>query len=319
VAGDAGSSEERVTAVVVTWRGRRWLGACLDALAAAFDGPTIVIDNASDDGTADLLAARPGVCVVRMDQNQGFAGGVSEALRRVRTPFVLLVNDDAEVQSGFVDALLAPFDRADGTALGACTAKLLLPDGHVNNAGGALLRDGYGYDRGLSDPDDGRWDTEEDVELFSGGGALLRMDAVRDVGGFPAPFFLYYEDADTSVRMRAAGWRIRYVPAARAVHLHAASSDPTSARFHFYNERNRLLMLVRCFPTEDWRRELWRFARSIGGFARRRVRGQRPAQPSEQVLLRLRVLLSVLRLLPWALRARRWRSSARGPQSVAAS
>lgn len=312
---------ERVTAIVVTWRGRRWLDACLDSIEADFGGETIVIDNASDDGTAALLAARAGdrLRVVRMDRNRGFAGGVAAALELVATPYALLVNDDAEVQPGFVDALLAPFAGPDGPTLGACTAKLVHRDGRVNNAGGALLPDGYGYDRGLGDPDDGRWDTEEDVELFSGGAVLLRMEAVRDVGGFPAPFFLYYEDADTSVRMRAAGWRIRYVPSARAVHLHAASSDPTSARFHFFNERNRLLMLIRCYPDADWRRELWRFVRSLGGFARRRLRGIPAAQVSERVVLRAHVALSVLWHLPWALRSRRWRTTAMGPQPAATS
>ncbi len=310
---------DRVTVIVVTWRGRRWLGACLDSIRAEIDGPTIVIDNASDDGSAELLAARPGLEVIRLDRNRGFAGGVAVALEQVRTSFALLVNDDARIEPGFVQALLGPFEAADGESVGACTAKLVLEDGRVNNAGGALLPDGYGYDRGLGDPDDGRWDTEEDVELFSGGAVLLRMEAVRDVGGFPAPFFLYYEDADTSVRMRAAGWRIRYVPSARAVHLHAASTDPTSARFHFFNERNRLLMLIRCYPGAEWRREVWRFVRSIGGFARRRLRGTRPAQASERVLLRVHVALSVFWRLPWALRARRWRATARGPQPAAAS
>lgn len=301
----AGDPGDKVTVIVVTWRGRRWLGPCLDSIRADFDGPVIVIDNASDDGSAEVLAARPELQVIRLDRNRGFAGGVAVALEHVQTPFALLVNDDARIEPGFVAALLAPFEAADGASVGACTAKLVLEDGRINNAGGALLPDGYGYDRGLGDPDDGRWDATEDVEVFSGGGAMLRMEAVRAVGGFPARFFLYYEDTDTSVRMRNAGWRIRYVPAARAVHLHAASSDPASSRFHFYNERNRLLMLIRCYPGPVWRHELWRFARSILGFARRRLSGARPAQASERPALRLHVLGSVIRLLPWALASRR--------------
>lgn len=301
----AGDALDEVTAIVVTWRGRQWLGACLDSIRADFGGPVIVIDNASDDGSAEVLAARPDLHVIRLERNLGFAGGVAVALEHVRTPFALLVNDDARIDPGFVEALLAPFDAPGGASIGACTAKLVLEDGRINNAGGALLPDGYGYDRGLGDPDDGRWDVAEDVEVFSGGGAMLRVGAVRAVGGFPARFFLYYEDTDTSVRLRNAGWRIRYVPTARAVHLHAASSDPASARFHFYNERNRLLMLVRCYPGPVWRHELWRFARSILGFARRRLSGTRPAQASERPLLRLRVLASVVRLLPWSLRSRR--------------
>lgn len=314
----APTARELVTVVVVTWRGRRWIDACLDAIAADHGGRTLVIDNASDDGTAALLAARDGIDVVRLPRNRGFAGGVAVALAEVRTPYAALVNDDACIEPGFLAALLEPFVEPGGSAIAATTAKLVLEDGSVNNAGSALLPDGYAYDRGLGDPDDGRWDTPEDVEAFSGGAALLRLDAVRAVGGFPAEFFLYYEDTDTSLRLRRAGWRIRYVPSARAVHQHAASSDAASARFHFYNERNRLLMLVRCCPAPLARHEVWRFARSVGGFARRRLRGVPPAQASERPLLRLRVLLSLARHLPSALRARR-RVAALDGQAAAAS
>jgi len=268
-----GPAADQVTVVVVTWRGRGWVGACLDAIRADHDGPVLVVDNASDDGSAAVLAGRSDIEVMRLRRNRGFAGGVDTALRQVRTPFVALVNDDARIARGFVEALMAPFVGPDGYDLAATTAKLVLENGRINNAGSALLPDGYGYDRGLGDPDDGTWDRPEDVEAFSGGAAMLRMDAVRGVGGFPAPYFLYYEDTDTSLRLRKAGWRIRYVPDARAVHLHSASSDSQSARFHFYNERNRLLTLVRCGSSRQARHELWRFARSIAGFALRRLRG----------------------------------------------
>lgn len=293
------------TAVVVTWRGREWIDACLDALREAHDGPVLVVDNASDDGTADRLRARADIEVLRLPQNAGFAGGVAAALERVHTPFVALVNDDARVDASFLRELLAPFEERGGDAIGATTAKIVLEDGTINNAGSALLPDGYAYDRGLRDPDDGRWDRAEDVEAFCGGATVLRTSAIREVGGFPAEFFLYYEDTDVSLRLRRQGWRIRYVPTARAVHRHAASSNSSSTRFHFYNERNRLLLLVRCFPAPVARHEVWRFTRSIGGFTLRRLRGQRPAQASERPEVRAWVLLSFLRLLPRALRVRR--------------
>ena len=294
-----------VTAVVVAWRSAAFIDACLDAVAVAAPGRIVVVDNASTDGTAARLAARDDVDVLRLDRNRGFAGGIAAALECVTTPFLALVNDDAEPQPGWLEALLAPFAEAAGDAVGATTAKLLLPDGRINNAGGALLPDLYGYDRGLGDPDDGRWDTADDVEAFCGAGAVLRTAAVRGVGGFPAHFFLYYEDTDTSLRLRRAGWRIRYVPAARITHRHSASSDQRSARFHYFNERNRLLMIVRCVPAGVARRELWRFTRSVAGFARLRLRGRRPAQASEEAGLRLRVLAAVVVRIPRELVARR--------------
>ena len=111
----------------------------------------------------------------------------------------------------------------------------------VNNFGTALNDHWYGIDvaagRDVADIPTGT----VDVFGFSGGAALLRTDAVKAVGGFPAQYFIYYEDLDTSWRLRLRGWVIRAVPTARVVHRHAVTSDPRSAMFHFHNERNRLL------------------------------------------------------------------------------
>jgi GT2 family glycosyltransferase len=140
---------------------------------------------------------------------------------------------------------------------------------------------------------------------FSGGAALLRTAAVRSVGGFPVPFFLYYEDADTSWRLRAAGWRIRYTPSAVVHHQHSASTDQGSALFAFHNERNRLLMVARCAPLADVVRCWCRFLVTTASLTGRRV-ARRPLPPGHQFRtgLRLRVLASALRLSPWAARTR---------------
>jgi GT2 family glycosyltransferase len=94
---------------------------------------------------------------------------------------------------------------------------------------------------------------------FCGGAALLRVDALTQVGGVPADFFCYYEDTDTSWRLRLAGWDVLSVPSAVVAHKHGASARPGSAQFHLWNERNRLRMLLRCAPRWVAARELVRF------------------------------------------------------------
>ena len=136
---------------------------------------------------------------------------------------------------------------------------------------------------------------------FCGGAALTRTARVRAVGGVPAGFFCYYEDTDTSWRLRLAGGRVLAVPAARAIHRHGASSEPGSARFHRWNERNRLLALLRCAPGPVAAGQLARFAALTLALIWRR--GQQP--PNFRVALRLRVLAEVCAALPAALRARR--------------
>jgi GT2 family glycosyltransferase len=297
-----------VTVLVVTWQGRELLAECLDSLARQTEPHRlVVVDNASTDGTSGLLAERfPSATVVRNRANLGFAGGVTAGLAVVETPLVALLNNDAVAEPDWLARLVSALDAHPEAA--AVTSRLLLAGvtpPTLNNTGVLLLADGYGADRGLGAPADA-YDEPDEVFGFSGGAALLRTDALRAVGGFPAPFFLYYEDTDTSWRLRRAGWSVRYEPAAVVHHRHSATADQTSAMFAYWNERNRLLMHVRCAPPRAAAAVWWRFLLTTASLAARRLGGG-PAPPAHQqrIGLRLRVLAGALRLLPWALRTRR--------------
>ncbi|HEX7661265.1 MAG TPA: glycosyltransferase, partial [Pseudonocardiaceae bacterium] len=123
----------RSTVIVVTWRGRDHLAACLDALAAqSRPHATIVVDNGSTDGTADILAGRSEP-TLRLRHNRGFAGGVAVALREVRTPFVAWLNDDAAPARDWLGALEDALDRESGAA--AVGSPLVGPDGAVQSLG----------------------------------------------------------------------------------------------------------------------------------------------------------------------------------------
>jgi GT2 family glycosyltransferase len=293
-----------VVVVVVTWQGAHLLGACLRSLrgqSRAHD--VLVVDNASSDGTTELLARdHPDVDVLRLPTNTGFAGGVQAALEHLDHPWVALLNNDAVAHPGWLDALVAEAEAHPGAAAITSCIRLQGTEPQVLNNTGVVLTDTwYGADRGLGAPLDAFPDPG-DVFGFSGGAALLRADAVRAVGGFPAPFFLYYEDTDTSWRLRSAGWTVRYAPSAVVDHLHSATSDQRSASFAFHNERNRLLMLVRCAPLGVVVRCWARFVLTTTSLA---VRGGRRGPHNFRPALRLRVLWSAARLLPWAVRTRR--------------
>ncbi|MFB9428763.1 glycosyltransferase family 2 protein [Streptoalloteichus tenebrarius] len=289
----------RTTVVVVTWRGREHVGGCLDALAAQ-DRPhrTLVVDNASDDGTADLLAAHPSrPRVLRLGRNLGYAGGLAVALSHVDTPWVAWLNDDAAPEPGWLGALEDALDADPRVA--AAGSLLLRADGSVQSAGVRLTPDGHGAD--LPEPPPGG-----EPFGFCGGAVLMRVDALRAVGGVPADFFCYYEDTDTAWRLRLAGRRIVTVPAARVGHRHGASTHPGSTQFHLWNERNRLLTLLRCAPAEVAARELTRFAVITALLPARRALGREvPDARNFRVSLRLRVLGEVLARLPETLSARR--------------
>lgn len=285
--------------MVVTWRGSDHIGRCLDALAEQRPHRLLVIDNASDDGTAEVIARHPSAPeVLRTSRNVGYAGAMAFALGRVRTPFMAWLNDDAAPEPGWLAALEEALDADERAA--AASSRLSTPDGAVQSVGVRLTRDGHGADAVSEIPA-----AEDAVFGFCGGAALLRTEALLQIGGVAGGFFCYYEDTDTSWRLRLAGHRIVTVPA-DVRHLHGASAHPGSPLFHRWNERNRLLTLVRCAPVPVAARELARFALLTAVLPVRRVFGRAvPVAPNFQLGLRLRVLADVASRLPRALHARR--------------
>jgi GT2 family glycosyltransferase len=288
VPGQDEGPDVRTTVVVVTWRGADHIVDCLDALAAQ-ERPhrTLVVDNASDDGTARLIAGHPArPRVLRLPRNTGYAGGIAAALPLVETELMAWLNDDATPDP----AWLARLEDALGDAA-AAGSRLERADGSVQSLGVRLTGDGYGADA-----------TETPVFGFCGGAALVRTGVLRAVGGVPADFFCYYEDTDTAWRLRLAGHEIITVPDARVVHRHGASTRPGSPRFHRWNERNRLLTLLRCAPGWVAAREIARFAVITALLP---LRAGVPDAANFRVPLRCRVLAELLLRTPAALRARR--------------
>lgn len=245
-----------------------------------------MIDNASDDGTARLLAGHPSrPRVVRLPRNAGYAGAMAAALPLVGTPFMAWLNDDAVPATDW----LARLEDGIGSAA-AATSRLEYADGTLQSLGVRLTPDGHGADT-----------TEAPAFGFCGGAALLRTEVLRVVGGVPAGFFCYYEDTDTAWRIRLAGHAIVAVPGARVTHRHGATTRPGSRSFHRWNERNRLLTLLRCAPAGIAVREISRFAVLTALLpARQNV----PDAANFRVGLRCGVLAEVLLRLPSALRGR---------------
>ncbi|CAN5278036.1 hypothetical protein BH09ACT5_BH09ACT5_14150 [soil metagenome] len=179
----------------------------------------------------------------------------------------------------------------------------------INNAGGRVLKNGMGGDRGFGAIDDGAFDTAEEVFAFCGNGVAMRSEAGHRLGWFDDSFFMYYEDVDLSWRVRSSGGLIRYEPGAVLRHIHSASSVAGSARWTFYVERNRLfsvtknmrgsraLRIVAGFAVSTIRSSLREEAHAL------RVRRRVPRDSGSRI--RLRALGSYLRALPRLLAARR--------------
>jgi GT2 family glycosyltransferase len=243
------------TAVVVNYNGAGYLDACLRALEQTRPAPAeiVVVDNASTDDSLQELHASPRVNVLSQPRNLGFAGGANVGLSAVETELALLMNPDVEVDANFGQALLEAFAADD--RLGAAGALLRYPDSdRIQHAGGIIERPlmttshlAYGQRIGEARL------APADVDFVTGGAMGLRIAAIRNVGGFDESFSpVYYEDVDLCVRLREAGWRVRFLPALQAVHHEGVTLERSDA-YHQHLHRNRIRFALKHLTGSEWR------------------------------------------------------------------
>lgn len=238
----------RPIAVVLSWNGREDTLAALESLAGI---ETICVDNGSTDGSAEAVAERfPGVELIRAGVNLGFAAGNNVGIRRALdrgADWVLLVNNDATVEPGIVEAL----DRAAAARpdAGVLACKVLFADSDRVWYAGAGFDPYLGRSRheGFGEPDvPGEL---RDTVRATGAGMAVSRAAIERAGLLDEDLFLYAEDLEWCLRIRAAGFAIVHVPEARVSHrVSAASGGAGSPTTSYYETRNMLAVVERHRP-----------------------------------------------------------------------
>jgi len=293
-----------VSVVVVTHDGAGHLPACLDALEAlsypADRLEVLLVDNASPpDALAAVCRAHPAARVVPSPANLGFAGGCNLGIARAKGDFVALLNDDTQVEAGWLDALVDAALADPEAGVWASRIRLVerAPDGAplLQSTGALLFRDGSSRDRGHREPDRGQYGEIEEVFGACGASMLLRRTLLEDVGPLEESFFLYYEDTDLCWRARAAGWKVVYVPGSIVWHRHQATVGRDNPAHLFWSDRNRLLLVLR---NAGWSRVAWVWLRYAVGTLPGVSRAPVPKR------VRVRALLSAWAHAPASLAAR---------------
>jgi N-acetylglucosaminyl-diphospho-decaprenol L-rhamnosyltransferase len=192
-----------------------------------------VLDNASDDGSADAVRERfPHARLFALERRTGKAENDSLLLREARGHFCLLLNEDSELEPGAARALLDALERDDRTA--AAGAQLLTSTGEptacawrLPDAGWALAAALFLHDRYAVQS---RGNSVREVGWVQSSAMLVRRAAAEQVGWLDPAFFVYSDETDFCKRLHDAGWRILFVPAARAVHHDQLSTDTAAMR-----------------------------------------------------------------------------------------
>ncbi|MBK8022131.1 MAG: glycosyltransferase family 2 protein [Chloroflexi bacterium] len=283
--------------VIVNWNTRDLLRKCLQTVYASqgdFSFSVVLVDNASPDGSADMVRAEfPQVTLIALDKNVGYPAGNNVGLRQLgfRGPdevdvgaprYALLLNPDTEVPPSALADMVAYMDARP--EVGVAGPKLVLVDGSLDKA----CRRGFPtpmvsvyHFSGLAKlfPRSSRFgrynmtflpvDEEAEVDSVVGAYMQVRREAIRDAGLLDETFFMYGEDIDWAYRIKDAGWRVMYHPQVVVTHVkRAASRQNKRAQFEFW--RAMLLFYRKHYRSVT---PLWLHAAVLAGLA---LKGGRP-------------------------------------------
>ncbi|MFN8522725.1 MAG: glycosyltransferase family 2 protein [Chloroflexota bacterium] len=246
-----------VSVVVVSYNTRDILARCLASIeraiaagAGRLSAEVFVVDNASADGSARMVAERfPGFTLIASERNEGFGRANNRAFRRSRGRYLLMLNPDTEIAPDGIRQLI---DFADAHPRAGAVG------GRVEYANGSLQHSAFRFPDlaqaffgffdviPINSPINGRHAPTQYNHPFRaqhllGACLLLRREALLDVGLLDPRFFMYFEETDLCRRLADAGWDLLYTPAARVMHLSAASTTAVNERMSIEFGRSQAL------------------------------------------------------------------------------
>jgi GT2 family glycosyltransferase len=256
----------KVSVVIVTWNAKSYVAECLQSMRENCQIPAeiIVVDNASSDGTPELVrSVFPECRLVETGANLGFAKGNNIGIALATGKYLFLVNSDVKILPGCVENLVELMEA--NPDMGLAGPQMLGADGSIrrstmrfptlwNSSCRAMALDSVfphsgvfaGYLMG-----DFNHQRTRDVEILNGWFWVVRRKALDQVGGLDEDFFMYGEDMDWSYRFRKAGWRNAFCAESTAVHYGGASSALAPARFYVEKQRANV---------QYWKKHHGRFA-----------------------------------------------------------
>lgn len=250
----------KVAVIILSWNGRKFLEQFLPSvvLHQKTDYEIYVADNAStDDSVIFLKKYFPSVHIINLQKNYGFALGYNEALKQVIADYFVLLNQDVEVSTNWVNPVIELMEKDSQIAV--CQPKIKSFTNknyfeYAGAAGGWIDNYGYPFCRGrifdTVEEDHGQYDEPTEIFWASGACFFVRTELYRKFGGLDEHFFAHMEEIDLCWRLKNAGYKIFYTPHSAVYHVGGGSLPQGNPKKTFLNFRNNLLMLAKNLPTE---------------------------------------------------------------------
>ena len=245
----------RVAIVILNWNGRSFLERFLPSVIehCPKNAEVIVADNAStDDSISWMKANHPAIRIIQNSENGGFAKGYNDALVQVDAEYLVLLNSDIEVTSGWLEPMIALMDADQSIA--ACQPKIRAfarkeEFEYAGAAGGFIDKWGYPFCRGrifdTYEKDNGQYNDSCEIAWATGACLMIRNSDWKMVGGLDADFFAHMEEIDLCWRLRNRSRKIMYCAEAMVYHVGGGTLNKTSPRKTYLNFRNNLILLTK--------------------------------------------------------------------------
>ena len=239
-----------VSIVIPNYNGKHFLKDCLEAVFAQDikDQEVIVVDNGSTDGSLEYLENYPAVRVIVLDKNYGFCRAVNEGIKAADSEYVILLNNDTEVDKNFAKELLTAI-KADQKIF-SCSSKMIQFHNRefMDDAGDYYCALGWAFGRGKGGSVK-NYEDETDVFAACAGAAVYRKELIEKLGYFDEAHFAYLEDVDIGYRARIHGYRNVYAPKAVVYHVGSGFSGSTHNAFKVkLSSRNNIYLAYKNMP-----------------------------------------------------------------------
>ena len=241
-----------VSLIIVNFNGEKLLEDCFTSLARQTftDFEVIFVDNgSSDESLARIRQLMPDAKCLALGENTGFARGNNVGMVQAVGRYIVLLNNDTQVDEHFLAELVRPAEQDPQVGMVAPKILDFYQRSRIDSVGGLVIcRDGLAQGRGRCEEDCGQYDELGEVLLPSGCAALYRREMLDEIGLFDESMFMYCEDTDLGLRGRWAGWKAVAAPGSVVYHKYSALSGAYSPFKMYYVERNHFHVALKNLP-----------------------------------------------------------------------